>query len=106
MAGPKNAERWLQAPDLLNFGLAIAIGGFLGGYKPGFWWTVIAAIVVAAPLSFITSLVSTLRASAYLRAHGIPNELQRQVLQPGVVPRYGGTITTILVTAGIVSLFR
>ena len=82
MAGSKDAEWWLHAPDLLNLALALTIGGFLGGYKPGFWWTVLAAILVAAPLSFVTSLVSTRRASAYLRAHGIPEELQRQVLAP------------------------
>lgn len=93
-------------PDLVHFGLALAIGGLLGGYKPGFWWTLIVAVVAAAAMAFVTSLISTLRASAYLRAHGVPSELQRAVLRPGFWPRFGGTITTILITAGIVSLFR
>ena len=105
MTGPKNAEWWLRTPDLVHFGLALVIGGLLGGYKPGFWWTLIVAVIAAAPMSYITSLVATLRASAYLRAQGVPGEVQRLVLHLGVLPRCVGTITTILVTAGIVSLF-
>jgi hypothetical protein len=106
MTSAKEEEWWLRAPDLVHFGLALGIGGFLGSYRPGFWWTLGVAVVVAVPLAVVTSLISTLRASAYLRAHGVPSELQRSVLRPGFWPRFGGTITTILVTAGIVSLFR
>jgi len=106
MTSARDHEWWLRAPDLVNFALALGIGGFLGNYQPGFWWTVVAAVLAAVPLAAVTSLISTLRASAYLRAHGVPWELQRSVLRPGFWPRFGGTITTILMTAGIVSLFR
>lgn len=104
MTASKDAEWWLRTPDLVHFGLAIIIGSFLGGYKPGFWWTLIVAVIVAAPLSIITSLISTLRASAYMRTHGVSWEIQQLVLRLGFWPRFGGTITTILVTAGIVSI--
>lgn len=106
MTSTKDDEWWLRAPDLVHFGLALGIGGLLGGYRPGFLWTLIVAVVAAVPLAVVTSLISTLRASPYLRAHGVPWELQRSILRPGFWPRFGGTVTTILVTAGIVSLFR
>lgn len=107
MTPSHDAEWWLHKPDLVHLALALGIGGFLGAVKSGFSWTLIVAVVAAAPMAFVTSLlISTLRASAFLRAHGVPSEFQRLVLRPGFLPRFGGTITIILVIAGMASLFR
>jgi hypothetical protein len=41
-----HAKWWLGKPNLAHF--AFAIGDVLGGYKPGFWWTLIIAVVAVA----------------------------------------------------------
>jgi hypothetical protein len=105
MVSKGNPDFWLRLPDLLLFGTALTFGGFLGGSKLGFWWTVIDAVITAFVLAGLASLVSMRRASAYLRAQGVPGEAQHLVLRLGFLPRFGGTITTILVVAGIVALF-
>jgi len=86
----------------------LGIGGFLNGYDPGFWWSVFFAIASSFILTIITTCIGKLVTLAQLYLANIPPENRKFFLASSYTfsEKFGGTITIILVTEGIMRVLH
>ncbi len=102
----KNAGLWLWLPSEVNSALAIGIGIMCGTEQLGFWTILVLAIIVAVPMASFTQRITEYRVYGYFHTLlGDPSELQTaqiaRVPPSTFLAFFGGTITTILVVAGV-----
>ena|SRR2546425_7402829 len=98
-------------PDFAQFVVLIWIGASLGRTWPGLGWFVLWTVVAAFGLSVVTSVITNVLGYFYWRRRGL---LQVALLPgdtfgpgfSGFLPRFGGSITITLASAGVVALFR